>query len=82
MTKPQINNSIKRDGFNSRFGDIREYYATYMTKYLSQPEIDFLQGRVSANVFMRNYFTPVLIVDLKKRTLKALRRITKFEILK
>jgi hypothetical protein len=43
-----------------------------MTKYLTQPEIDFLQGRISASVFMRNYFNPALIGDLKERVFKGL----------
>ena len=54
-----------------RFADIREFWASYMTRRLSQPEIDFLQGRVSMSVFMKNYFNPVWIRDLKDRTLKA-----------
>jgi len=75
LTRFQIDNWIKRKGFKSRFSDIREYFATYMTKQLSQAEIDFLQGRVCASVFMRNYFTPALIKDLKQRTFKATRKI-------
>ncbi|MDH5459542.1 MAG: hypothetical protein OEY95_06335 [Candidatus Bathyarchaeota archaeon] len=46
-----------------------------MAKWLSQPEIDFLQGRVSASVFMRNYFNPALIGDLKERVFKAIEEI-------
>jgi intergrase/recombinase len=66
----QIYKATKRKTLlKSRFGDIREYYATFMTKFLNPAEIDFLQGRVSASVFMRNYFNPVLIGDLKKRVL-------------
>ncbi len=71
LTEAQINNWIRRNGFKSRFGDIREYYATFMTKRLTRPEIDFLQGRVSSNVFMTNYFNPALITDLKDRVLEA-----------
>lgn len=41
-----------------RFGDVREVWASVMPKHLRQPEIDFLQGRVSTSVFMRNYFNP------------------------
>ena len=59
---------LKRQGFSSRFSDIREYYATFMTKFLNPAEIDFLQGRVSASVFMRNYFNPALIENLQERT--------------
>jgi intergrase/recombinase len=58
-----------------RFGDLREYYATVMTKWLTPAEIDFLQGRVSGSVFMRHYFNPALIADLKERTFKGLSQI-------
>jgi intergrase/recombinase len=75
LTRPQIDNRVKRKGFKCRFSDIREYFATYMTKYLNPAEIDFLQGRVSGSVFMRNYFNPALITDLKERTFKAIGEI-------
>jgi len=75
LTCTQINKQIQRNGFKLRFGDVREFYATYMTKWLAQPEIDFLQGRVSANVFMRNYFNPALIDDLKERVYRAIMKI-------
>jgi len=58
-----------------RFSDIREAHANVLTKYLRQAEIDFLQGRVSASVFMRNYFNPALIIDLRKRVFKAVSEI-------
>ena len=69
----QIGNWISRNKqLKSRFGDIREYWTTFMTKYLNPAEIDFLQGRVSASVFMRNYFNPALIEDLKERVFKGI----------
>jgi len=68
----QIQNWIKRKDLRLKFSDVREFWATYMTKHLRQPEIDFLQGRVSASVFMRNYFNPALIGDLKKRIFQAI----------
>jgi len=58
-----------------RFADIRETHASFMTKYLKQPEIDFLHGRVSANVFMSNYFNPKLIADLKTRAFQGIQEI-------
>ena len=58
-----------------KFADLREYHATFMTKFLSRAEIDFLHGRVSTNVFMQNYFNPALISDLKERVFKAIREI-------
>ena len=58
-----------------RFADIRETHATFMTKYLKDNEIDFVHGRVTSNVFMRNYFNPSLISDLKERALQAIDEI-------
>jgi len=68
-------NRVKRRGLRQRFGDIREYHATVLTRHLTQPEIDFLQGRVSTSVFMRHYFNPAWISDLQERTLKATEEI-------
>jgi len=62
-------------GLKSKFGDVREVHGTFLTKYLRQPEIDFLHGRVSTNVFMQNYFNPALISDLKERVFKAIKEI-------
>jgi len=71
LTLNVLPNRIKRRGLRLRFGDIREFHASILTKHLRQPEIDFLHGRVSTSVFMRNYFNPAWIQDLKKRALKA-----------
>jgi len=70
LTKDTICKRIQRLKLPLCFSDIREFYASFSTKHLRQPEIDFLQGRVSASVFMRNYFNPTWISDLKDRALK------------
>ena len=75
VTQSSIDDALEDVGLKMRFSDIREYYATMMTQYLTQPEIDFLQGRISGSVFMRNYFNPALITDLKERTFKAITEI-------
>jgi hypothetical protein len=62
---------VKRKTGRLRFGDIREIHGTLLTKFLNPTEIDFLHGRISSSVFMRNYFNPVWISDLKERTFKA-----------
>jgi len=77
FTTAQINNRIRRAKLKSRFGDVRECFATFMTRWLNPAEIDFLQGRVSASVFMRNYFNPALIGDLKERTFKGIHELVK-----
>ena len=56
-----IKKKIQRRRIELRFNDLREYRASKIVKYLKQPEIDFLMGHTSANVFMANYFNPVWI---------------------
>lgn len=66
-----INGRLKRRKIHRRFSDLREAFATLATRHLSQPEADFIQGRVGKSVFMRAYFNPALIADLKDRALKV-----------
>jgi hypothetical protein len=70
ITYDTIKKRLQRRHLKSRFAEIRELYASYSTKHLRQPEIDFIQGRTSTSVFMRNYFNPAWISDLKDRALK------------
>jgi len=58
-----------------RFCDIREYWSTQMSKFLSRIEIDFLQGRCGT-VYMQNYFNPSYIEDLQTRTMQGIKTIT------
>jgi hypothetical protein len=58
-----------------RFADVRELHASLMTKWLRESEIDFLHGRVSSSVFMRNYFNPAWIGDLEGRAVKGAEKI-------
>jgi Uma2 family endonuclease len=44
QTYNSIQCKLKRRKMKLRFADLREYYASVMTKYLSQPEIDFYRG--------------------------------------
>ena len=71
----QVEKRVQKQGYRIRYTDLREAHASFMTKYLRQPEIDFLHGRTSANVFMRNYFNPALISDLKERVFKGIAEI-------
>jgi hypothetical protein len=72
-TKKKLARRVK----HLRFADIREFHGSFITKYLRQPEIDFLHGRTSTSVFMKNYFNPAWITDLKARTFKAIKEIQK-----
>jgi hypothetical protein len=50
-------------------------HGTLLTRYLNEVEINFPHGRVTSSVFMRNYYNPSMIGDLKDRTFKAVRGI-------
>ena len=67
-----VQSKVRRRCKRLAFSDIREIHATFLTRHLNIAEIDFLQGRVSGSVFMRNYFNPALISDLKERVFKAI----------
>jgi intergrase/recombinase len=67
-----VQSKVRRRCKRLAFGDIREVHATLSTKHLKESEIDFLHGRVSTSVFMRNYFNPALISDLKERVFKTI----------
>jgi len=67
-----VQSKVKRKTGRIRFGDIREAHGTVLTRHLNASEIDFLHGRVSGSVFMRNYFNPALIGDLKERVFKGI----------
>ena len=74
-SRDSVQKLVQNQGLKLRFSDVREAHGTCMTKYLQQPEIDFLHGRVSSNVFMKNYFNPALIADLKQRAFQGIAEI-------
>jgi intergrase/recombinase len=77
LSETIVQNRIRRQKLKLRFSDIREMHGTLLTKFLNASEIDFLHGRVSSSVFMRNYFNPNLVADLRTRTFKAIAEIEK-----
>jgi len=74
-SRDSVQKRVHNRGLKSRFADMREAHATFMTKHLKESEINFLHGRVSTSVFMRNYFNPALILDLKTRAFKGIQEI-------
>jgi hypothetical protein len=71
LSRDTIYCRLRRRDIPLKFSDIREVHASCLIKYLAQSEIDFLHGRVSGSVFMRNYFNVGWISDLKLRTFKG-----------
>ncbi len=55
--------------------EIRKLWASYMTKFLSEPEINLIQGRVNKSVFMQNYFNPNYIPGLRERLEKGVKSL-------
>jgi len=74
-SKHSVQTFVKKKGLKIRFKDVRQAHASFMTKHLRPPEIDFIHGRVSTTIFMANYFNPKLIADLKDRALKGIAEI-------
>jgi intergrase/recombinase len=74
-SKFMVQKLIQNRGLPVRFGDVREAWATFMTQFLRREEIDFLQGRVSANIFMQHYYNPALLGDLQTRAFQGIREI-------
>jgi intergrase/recombinase len=70
-----VQNMVRKKGFKLRFSDIRENHGTLATKHLKDNEIDFLHGRVTSSVFMKNYFNPSLIEDLRTRAYRVINEI-------
>jgi len=53
-----------------------------MTRHLSVPEVGFVQGRITASVFMRNYFSPTWIADLQERAIRGESEILEMSLLR
>ncbi|MCX8151407.1 MAG: integrase, partial [Candidatus Bathyarchaeota archaeon] len=71
----EVQKLVQKRGLPLRFSGIREVHGTFMTRYLKPSEIDFLHGRVSSSVFMKHYFNPALIGDLRERVFKGVSEI-------
>jgi intergrase/recombinase len=80
MKKPltsvvSVQNRLRKKCLKLRFSDIRETHGPLATKHLKDNEIDFLHGRVTSSVFMKNYFNPSLIEDLRTRAYRVVNEI-------
>jgi len=76
LSKWKIIRTLQRRGLKIRFKNLRKLWATFMTKYLTPAEIDFLQGRATASIFMKHYFSPTMMINnLKDRVLRGISEI-------
>jgi hypothetical protein len=66
---------VSKRGLLQRFSDVREQQGTFMTKWLKPEEVDFLQGRMKLTTFMKHYFNPSTIADLRTRVFQGITEI-------
>jgi intergrase/recombinase len=75
ISRMKIRRRLEGHGLDIKLKQIRKLWASYMTRYLTQSEIDLLQGRVGRSIFMRHYFNPSYISDLKARLEKGVKSL-------
>ena len=71
----KVRRMIESSGLDVRLKQVRKLWASYMTRFLTESEINLLQGRVGKSVFMTHYFNPNYVVDLKKRVEKGVKSL-------
>jgi len=69
-----LRHKLKKKKLPTRFSDLRELWASIMSRHLQQHEIDFIQGRIG-NVFLKHYYNPKYVEDLKERIEKGWKEI-------
>jgi len=73
VTYESIRKRLMKKGIKISMMELRNYYATFMARHgLIREEVDLLQGRIPANVFIRHYWTPSFN-ELKDRSLEAVK---------
>jgi len=75
ISPKRIRRLLEASGLDVRLKQIRKLWASYMTKFLTESEINLLQGRVGRSIFMSHYFNPNYVVDLKKRLEKGVKSL-------
>jgi len=67
ISSSKVKHALENAGLEIKLKHIRKLWASYMTRHLTEPEINLLQGRVGKSVFMAHYFNPSYLIDLKSR---------------
>jgi len=71
----KIRKILEKHGLQVRLKEVRKLWASYMTRHLTEPEINLIQGRVGKSIFMTHYFNPSYTLDLKKRLERGVREL-------
>ena len=75
LSVEKIRHRLEKVGLEVKLKQIRKLWASYMARFLSEPEINLIQGRVSKSVFMQHYFNPNYVPELKERLEKGIRSL-------
>jgi hypothetical protein len=70
-----IRKALAKRHVPQRFSDIRELHATFLIKWLSETEVDTIQGRVTGSVFKIHYWNVKLVTELKQKLSAASKEI-------
>jgi len=72
-----IRKKLERRNIPVRINELRDFFGTYLLQHgLLEAEVNLLQGRLPASVFIRHYWTPKLS-ELRDKVLKAIETLQK-----
>jgi intergrase/recombinase len=70
-----IRKKLQRNGLRMRINELRDFYGTFMLQHgLLEQEVNLLQGRIPASIFVKHYWSPKL-TELRDRVFKALNEL-------
>jgi len=75
LSVEKIRHRLEKAGLEVKLKQIRKLWASHMTKYLTEPEINMIQGRTGKSVFMQHYFNPSYVADMKNRIEKGIKSL-------
>jgi intergrase/recombinase len=79
--KPRVSSNglrkaLKKTGLKVRIKDLRKLFATTVRDNdVPEEVVDLLQGRIPQSIFLRHYYKPELLKDVRERVLKAVEAI-------
>ncbi len=81
VTYTMLVKRLHRRKLPCRINQLRDNFGTFLIRHgVIREEIDLLQGRVSASIFTRHYFSPA-IAELRSRVLKGLEELDKVNLI-
>ena len=70
-----IRKKLERKSIKIRINELRDFFGTFMLQHgLLEQEVNLLQGRIPASIFVKHYWSPKLS-ELRDRVFKALNQL-------